>query len=162
MSCRGISGSQLPLRTLKESKIYFYWGWNQSPKYACFYTQLPSRIIASDNNNDSCYRFQDLIWILSSSSRQNPLAWEFFKQQLSTAGVSQSKQQLQLQEWNFSNPSSAKSFPKELQLKEENEDNVHSSLPSNSNQPIAGSSLWLKSSLSANCSPFSLLLVSFP
>lgn len=88
------------------------------------------------------------IWILNSSTRQSPFTWEFFKLQLSTVGASQSKQQFQLQEWNFSKPGSAKSFPKELQLKEKKEDNVHSSLPFNSNQPIAGSSLWFKISLS--------------
>lgn len=49
------------------------------------------------------YLFQDCIWILNSSTRQSSFAWKIFKLQLSATGVSQSKQQLQLQEWGFSN-----------------------------------------------------------
>lgn len=36
---------------LKLIKICFYGGWHHSPKKNCFYTLLPSRIIASGTNN---------------------------------------------------------------------------------------------------------------
>lgn len=88
---------------------------------------------------------------------------EFWAHQLDTIPLleNSSNYSSQLLEWASQNnsfshrneispthPGSAKSFPKELELKEEKEDKAQSSLPSNSNQPTAGSSLWLKSSLS--------------
>lgn len=56
----------------------------------------------------------------------------------------------------FLQPWLSKELPKGTSV-EGKEDNVHSSLPFNSNQPIAGSSLWLKISLSLQ-----IVLLSLP
>lgn len=161
MSYGGTSGSQLPLRTLKESKMYFYWGWNQSPKYFCFSTELPSRIIASDNNNDSLplsklYLNFELInqtKFLCLKNLQTTALNRWGKPVKTTVTVTGVK---------FLQSGAAKDFPKELPLKEKKEDNVHCSL-SNSNQPIAGSTLWLKISFSLHIVSLSLpTQASFP